>query len=272
MSERDAIKISVNGPVTRTTLIEDLETIGVQAGMTLLVHSSLSRMGWVCGGPVAVIQALETVLTSAGTLIMPTHSGDLSEPSAWENPPVDASWWETIRNTMPAFDADLTPTRGMGAIPESFRKQPGVLRSHHPQTSFASWGANAEAIVRDQSLGHSMGEHSPLARIYEAGGHILAIGVRYDTCTSLHLAEHRATYATKAYERCGAPIFAEGQRRWVTFEDLNYDADDFLEIGKSYETGQNPIARGTIGYADSTLIPQRALVDFAVQWIEQNRN
>ena len=68
MSEWDAIKISINGPVTLTTLIDNLENIGVQAGMTLLVHSSLSAMGWVCGGAVAVIQALEAVLTSTGTL------------------------------------------------------------------------------------------------------------------------------------------------------------------------------------------------------------
>ena len=271
MSEWDAIKISINGPVTLATLINNLEYIGVQAGMTLLVHSSLSAMGWVCGGPVAVIQALEAVLTSTGTLIMPTHSAGLSEPSDWANPPVNASWWEIIRDSMPTFEVDLTPTRGMGAIPECFRKQSGVIRSRHPQASFAAWGANAEYIVNMHSLEPSFGEQSPLARVYDLGGYILSIGVSYDTSTSLHLAEYRADFRTKTYKKSGAPIIENGERNWVMFKDLDYSSDDFLEIGKDYEQSQNKISRGKIGYAKSTLIPQRELVDFAIFWIEKNR-
>ena len=88
---------------TVESLRDDFEALGIEKGMVLLVHSSLSALGWVCGGAVAVIIALQEVLGETGTLVMPTHSTDLSDPSQWENPPVPESWWQTIRETMPAL-------------------------------------------------------------------------------------------------------------------------------------------------------------------------
>ena len=104
---------------------------------------------------------------------MPTHSSDLSDPGGSRNPPVPADWWATIRRTMPAYDPDLTPTRGMSAIPECFRKQSGALRSGHPQSSFAARDPAAAEIVGGHSLEDSLGERSPLARIgFERRGRV----------------------------------------------------------------------------------------------------
>ena len=135
---------------TVESLRDDFEALGIEKGMVLLVHSSLiwyyssiRALGWVCGGAVAVIIALQEVLGETGTLVMPTHSTDLSDPGQWENPPVPESWWQTIRETMPAYDPDLTPTRSMGKIAETFRKQKDVLRSAHPQSSFCCTGSSS---------------------------------------------------------------------------------------------------------------------------------
>ena len=103
------------GPlVTRDTLAGQLRELGVRRGEILLVHSSLKALGWVCGGPVAVVQALLDTLGPDGTLVVPTQTGDLSDPAVWSNPPVPEDWWETIRATMPAYDPLVTPSRGVG--------------------------------------------------------------------------------------------------------------------------------------------------------------
>ena len=65
MGERAAVERKTGHPNTVASLHADLTMLGVQPGMVLLVHSSLSSLGWVSGGPVAVILALEEVWAAA---------------------------------------------------------------------------------------------------------------------------------------------------------------------------------------------------------------
>ncbi|HDD61868.1 MAG TPA: AAC(3) family N-acetyltransferase [Chloroflexi bacterium] len=273
MSEADVIKKTkkvIGGPITSESIQKDLEAIGVKPGMVLLVHSSLSKIGWVSGGPVAVILALEEVLGTEGTLVMPTHSGDLSDPEEWSNPPVPQEWKEIIRQTMPAFDLEITPTRGMGRIAESFRNQRNVLRSNHPHMSFAARGKFASLITDNQPLDFSLGDGSPLARIYDLEGMILLLGVKHDNNTSLHLAEYRADFEGKKEIKQGAPIILDGKRQWVKIRDWDEHSENFIKLGKAYKKAGGSIMEGKIGMAKSKLIPQRELVDFGVDWMNEN--
>lgn len=267
MSQEDIIKKTPE-PRTRQSLAHDLRQLGVQAGMTLIVHSSLSSIGWVSGGAVAVVQALMDVLTNKGTLIAPTQSGGLSDPTHWQHPPVPREWWPIIQETMPAYDPHTTPTLGMGAIVETFRSFPGVLRSAHPLVSLAAWGFHAEEIIANHSLDYSLGEHSPLASIYDLDGYVLLLGVGYDSCTSLHLSEYRAPGGIEITQ--AAPILERGQRVWKYFKDIDIDSDPFPALGTEFEQ-QGTVITGKVGSADCRLFRQRPAVDFGVQWFIRHR-
>jgi aminoglycoside 3-N-acetyltransferase len=272
MSEQSVIGTTREGPITEDRLVRDLSRLGLQPGAVVLVHSSLSRIGWVSGGAVAVIRALQRAIHAYGTLVMPSHSGSLSDPSLWENPPVPEEWWQTIRETMPAYDPETTPTRGVGAIAELFRTFPDVLRSNHPQVSFTAWGERAVELLTSHSLEDSLGEDSPLARLYDADAQVLLLGAGFDANTSFHLAEYRADFATKERVTLGAPVTIDGHRRWKSFSDINYDAGDFLEIGKSFvKSHKQQVRSGRVGLAQSLLFSQRATVDHAVKWMHTHR-
>ncbi len=271
MSERESIARTPGMPITVGSLERDLSMLGIEPGMVLLVHSSLSSLGWVCGGAVAVILAIENALGPGGTLVMPSMAGDLSEPADWHNPPVPEAWWPIIRDKMPAFDPDMTPTRKLGAIPECFWKQSGAVRSSHPNASFAARGPKAQTIVGGHSLDFSHGEGSPLARIYELDGRVLLIGVDHDVNTSLHLAEYRSSLKNHKQAKRGAPMTVASSREWVSYDDIELVDDDFVDIGKRFADETGLVRSGSVGCASCRLMPQRQLVDFAVQWMDENR-
>ncbi len=238
--------------------------------MTVIVHTSLSKLGWVPGGPQGVIVALLDVLGELGTLVMPTHTGHLTDPSGWVAPPVPKAWWRSIRREMPAYEPALTPTRLMGAVAETFRKHPAAERSAHPHVSFTALGPNARRIVNEHPLGSMFGERSPLARLYELDAHVLLMGVSHANNTSIHLGETRAEFPTKTRVREGAPMLVDGKRRWVTFEELRPVDDDFAELGEDFaRTGRE--RRGTLGWGEGRFMGVRELVDFAQSWLPTHR-
>ncbi|SDB81923.1 aminoglycoside 3-N-acetyltransferase [Pelagirhabdus alkalitolerans] len=253
---------------TIDSLVEDFRNIGLKEGMTVLVHSSLSSMGWTNGGAKSVIDALIQVLTEEGTIVMPTQSADLSDPSEWEAPSVPELWWPSIRQTMPAYDPNTTPTMGMGTIVDVFRTYPNVKRSAHPAVSFAAWGKHKDEIIDDHALDFGLGEHSPLARLYELEASVLLIGTTFETNTAFHLGEYRVE-SPKIIKKA-APIMEQGQRKWVEYDEIEFQEELFPEIG--YLLQENtPLINKKIGQADSYLFAFRDAVDTSAHYFNQKR-
>ncbi len=263
MSEVDIIA-RTNFPATRESLQHDLAKLGVRAGDTLLVHSSMRSMGWVSGGQVAVLQALFDAVGIDGTLVMPAHSSGLTDPANWSAPSVPPEWIETIRSTMPAFEPAITPTRNMGAIAETFRTWPGVHRSAHPASSMAAWGRYAGEIVARHELSDPFGPTSPLETLRRLNAKVLLIGVDFNRCTALHLAEHMR-WPDRPTVREGAPIIVAGKRKWVTFDIPQImDDDEFLIVGDAALVS-GVATHGSIAQARCTITRMQQLIAFAVQ-------
>ncbi|KAJ6787239.1 hypothetical protein PWT90_07023 [Aphanocladium album] len=254
---------------TRSSLAKDLGR-GLCAGDTVLVHSSLRNVGWICGGAEALVRALLDVVGESGTIVVPTHTSENSDPSEWRAPPVPESWWQAIRDETPAFDPAVSRTRQVGVLPETVRTWPGMRRSAHPQTSFAALGARAADVTKDHALDSMMGDRSPLARLEEADAKVLLIGVGWDKCTAFHLPESQLPSTPRKPNSFAAIV--DGKREWVTVEDMDADSDDFEALGADFEAQTDAVRRYKIGAAESRVFAITEAINFAQTWLLTHRS
>jgi aminoglycoside 3-N-acetyltransferase len=252
----------------RRTLAADLAELGLPAGRDVLIHCSMRRIGHITGGPATLLNAVQDVVGPAATVVVPTqtaHNSTTSPFFQYATRGMDAAAVADFEATMEGFDPDRSPSYGMGAFAEHVRRQHGAVRSAHPQTSFAAIGPNAVALMAVHDLDSHLGERSPLAALYASNAVTLLLGVGYESCTTLHLAEYRLPrpVPTRPYT---CYVNVDGKR--VRCEFLAADLDDgpFLKLGAALD--QEPyVASGRVGEATARIIPIRNTVDFAIGWM-----
>ena len=59
--------------IIREDIVNELRKIGLKENDTVMVHTSLKSMGYICGGAQTVIEALNEVVGEVGTIMMQTH-------------------------------------------------------------------------------------------------------------------------------------------------------------------------------------------------------
>lgn len=150
---------------------------GISPGDTIMVHSSLSSLGKVEGGPETVLRALQAAVGPEGTLVLPTFS-------------IPGSMQERLADPSYVFDPASTPSR-MGAITEAFRHQPGVRRSHHPTHSIAVWGRHRDRLLDHEDLTYptNFGPGTPMGRLAGLGAKVVGLGISMGPVTYYHCFE-----------------------------------------------------------------------------------
>jgi len=177
---------SKNGGFSIDYLLSQLQYMGIQSGDTLLVHSALSKMGYVEGGAKTVVESLVQAIGPNGHLLMPSSSNDGRQ--------LDFAEKNEIFNV-------LETSSRMGAISECFRKRPHVKRSLHPLESVCCLGPSAEEFIR----GHFRAKtaymtDSPFGKLIEHDGKILMIGVTFDNAgTNVHCLEDAVDFPFPIY-------------------------------------------------------------------------
>jgi len=129
-----------------------LRALGVQAGMALEVHCSLSSFGHIEGGADALIDALIRVVGTDGAVVMPSFCLSPELPLAEED-------------------------RAMGIVADTFRQRPDVVTGSGT-FRVSAWGRDAQAYAA-----------SGFGRVIEGGGYALLLGVDIYRLSAMHHVE-----------------------------------------------------------------------------------
>lgn len=163
--------------VTSDQIKNDLKTMGIREGDILFIHSSLKSLGFVEGGPRAVIQGLLDAVGPEGSLILPTYYMP------------GGSILGTCNLEGYVFDPRVHGTN-MGALPEAFLKTENVQRSIHPTHSVSAIGKHAAYLTEAHHLAPSVfGKGSPWQRFHELNGKLLGLGITMGPVTFYHFVE-----------------------------------------------------------------------------------
>ena len=246
--------------VAGAELAATLERLGVRRGGVLLVHASLSALGFVLHGVEAVLGALTGALGEQGTLLVPTFTGALTDPACWVAPALPAALLEEAKNSMPPFDPERTLPHRMGSLALRVLFDPHSRRSHHPLASFAALGPRADELVAGHDLVDPFGPRSPIGRARALGAQVLLLGVDQRKNTALMHA-HCLTSVPQVTERKGSFLtLVEGQRRWITPERFVECTEGYARIEDELVTrGLVRVAR--VGDGTARLMDMANVID-----------
>ncbi len=242
--------------ISLNALLDDLKALGLSEGDKVLVHTSLSKVGMVEGGPKGFVSAIAKTVGKSGLAVFPTLTGT----------PEDSA------SKPPYFDVRNSPC-WTGKVPEAARVYPGAIRSLHPTHSVAVIGSKAKELVNGHEFSDTpCGEQSPYGILAKSGGKILLVGVNHDSNTTFHTAEE---YAKSPFHMLELPALAtivdySGEARkisvrlhhWGTERDFNLLEEQF--IAKGIEK------IGTIGKATCRLIESGPMIEIILEALRKD--
>jgi aminoglycoside N3'-acetyltransferase len=174
-------------PTTRDELLADLRALPLPDGTIVMMHSSMSGIGYVEGGAQTIAEALLDVIVVErnGTLAVPTFT-------------MEGGMADTLRSGA-IFDVRTSPSE-VGRLTEAIRQNPEAVRSLHPTHSVAAVGQYAQWLTELHHVDpRSFGPVSPFGRLIEANGYVLGVGIDLGPVTFVHTVEDRGEFPKRVY-------------------------------------------------------------------------
>lgn len=224
-----------------------LELMGIKKGDVILVHSSLSSIGYVQGGADTVIDALIDSVGHEGTIVMSTLTG----------------WFDH-------FDADKTPS-AVGKISEVFRNRKNAYRSLHPVHSVAAIGKQAEYIISSHDKCETgCGQGTPYYKIKELNGKIMLLGVDMDRNTIMHCLEEEIDALYLKTLDIPAPTYMENYKQEkFTLKKFPPGHRDFIKITSELRK-RDSLIEGKIGNAVVKVIEMERLFEIGLDILHKD--
>jgi len=193
-------------------LVLNFKKLGLSKGDVLLVHSSYKSFGGIEGGPQTVIDAIRSILTDEGTLIVPTFNYDFCDGKP--------------------FDIKKTPSK-MGIISELVRTDSNSKRTFDPVFSFTVLGKYRDYLANLRS-DHSFGPNSVFAKLRELDSKIMIIGLTYnESITFFHHIEET--------HGCDYRYFKEFKGSITNYDDVKQDGKIVLFVRDLEKGIQNDV-------------------------------
>lgn len=179
--------------ISKESIIEGLQELGLKKGDVVLVHSDLRSLGKArelvkfpnCGADLVIDAFLETV-GPEGLVIMPTFT----KAFAPGEPGPDGE----------VYDPAETPSR-VGSITDVFWRRPEAKRSSQPTHPVAAIGNRAEELCEAPDDQSTFDRRGPWGKMYDWDAWICWFGTDNRTNTTVHVVEDwmELPYMAEAY-------------------------------------------------------------------------
>jgi aminoglycoside 3-N-acetyltransferase len=201
--------------VNQAQLTQLLQTLPLQPGDGLLVHSALQFFGKSDGGIGIYLEAINQAIdlnldhskiSGTGTLAVPTFNFGFARGEA--------------------FDPAISPSQNMGVFSEFVRQHPAAKRTSHPMQSLAVLGQHANDLSWRDTLS-AFDPGSAFERMLELDFKILLFGADIQAISMFHYSEQRAAVPYRYWKDFSGPVCKSAGWETRTYRmfvrDLNID-------------------------------------------------
>ncbi|HEY1082808.1 MAG TPA: AAC(3) family N-acetyltransferase [Prosthecobacter sp.] len=216
---------------TTRDLTQALTRLGLASGEIAYVTGNLGSLGFHDSFHKqrtleAHLEALQDVLGSTGTAVVPTHSFSLC-------------------NTDRVFDACSTPSE-RGAWTEHLRSQPGSVRQFHPFASVTALGAKSEELC-GRSTRHAYGPGTPFDRMIQRNAWFVSIGLPpQHTCSIVHHVEMLMGVPYRYTKEYLQPVMRDGGVKTEPFYQFVTYRESDLVRDRNEKIFQHPLLQQSL--------------------------